>query len=224
MREIVFDTETTGFRPEEGDKLVEIGAVELINHLPTGKVYHQYINPNREVPEDAYKVHGLNYEFLKDFPSFNDIAQEFLDFVDGGILIAHNANFDMKFLQYELKHGGFKQLDNEVIDTLQIARNKFPGAKASLDALVKRFNIGGFDRSYHGALLDSQILAKVYLELIGGSAPTLEMETKETVKEVKESVSFSNKIFREARVFELSDAEKEAHEKLVAEKLKKEVW
>ncbi len=224
MREIVFDTETTGFKPEEGHKLVEIGAVELIDHIPTGKVYHQYINPNRSMPEDAFKVHGLGDDFLKDFPPFSEIAQDFLDFVGDATLVAHNANFDMKFVNYELKHGGFRQLDkNEVVDTLQIARKKFPGARATLDALVKRFDITGFDRSYHGALLDSQILAKVYLELIGGAAPKLIDDVVEVKSVASVAVDFSGKTLREARVFEISVEEVEAHKKTL-EKLKVEEW
>ncbi len=224
MREIVFDTETTGFKPEEGDKLVEIGAVELIDHIPTGKVYHQYINPERSMPIDAFNVHGLGDDFLKDFPTFNEIAQDFLDFVGDATLVAHNAGFDMKFVNYELKHGGFKQLNNnEVIDTLQIARKKFPGARATLDALVKRFNITGFDRSFHGALLDSQILAKVYLELIGGSAPTLDMNSFQSEEKTQEFVAVLNREFREARVFEISKEDKERHEAILA-KIKQEAW
>lgn len=172
MRELVLDTETTGFDPETGDRIVEIGAVELIGHMPTGNTYHQYINPQRDMPEDAFKVHGLSEEFLSDKPIFSDIAQAFLEFVGDARLIIHNASFDMKFLNAELRWVGKPILPMEqAIDTLAMARRKFPGAQASLDALCRRFGIDNSSRTLHGALLDSEILAEVYLELIGGRQP-----------------------------------------------------
>ncbi|WP_010141510.1 DNA polymerase III subunit epsilon [Oceanicola sp. S124] len=174
MREIVLDTETTGFEPEQGDRLVEIGGVELFNHVPTGESYHVYINPEREVPEEAFKVHGLNYEFLRDKPVFKQVAQQFLDFVGDAKLVIHNAAFDMKFLNAELGWLNLPQLPwEQAIDTLAIARKKFPGSPASLDALCRRFGIDNSARTLHGALLDSEILAEVYLELIGGRQPGL---------------------------------------------------
>lgn len=174
MREIVLDTETTGFEPEQGDRLVEIGGVELYNHVPTGETYHVYINPEREVPEEAFKVHGLNYEFLRDKPVFRDVAQGFLDFVGDAKLVIHNAAFDMKFLNAELGWLNLPQLPwEQALDTLAIARKKFPGSPASLDALCRRFGIDNSSRTLHGALLDSEILAEVYLELIGGRQPDL---------------------------------------------------
>jgi DNA polymerase-3 subunit epsilon len=176
MREIVLDTETTGFDPEAGDRIVEIGAVELFNHLPTGKVFHQYINPQREMPQSAFEVHGLSTQFLSDKPVFNDIAQSFLEFIGSSPLVIHNASFDMKFLNYELKSAGYKPMPmSRAIDTLQIARTKFPGAPASLDALCRRFGVDNSAREKHGALLDSEILAEVYLELIGGRQPDLSL-------------------------------------------------
>lgn len=224
MREIVFDTETTGLSPDDGHKLVEIGAVELINHLPTGKTYHQYINPNRDIPEEAFRVHGLSYDFLREHPRFYEIAQDFLDFVGEDVLIAHNASFDMKFLNYELKHSGFKQLEtSSVIDTLIIAKKLFPGAKNNLDALCRRFDIKDFDRSYHGALLDSQILARVYLELIGGREPTLINEEKKEEAQKTEIILEAVKNYREPRVFEVLPEETEAHINVLT-KLKQEVW
>ena len=142
MREIVLDTETTGFDPETGDRIVEIGAVELWNHLATGKTYHQYINPQRSMPEEAFKVHGLGDDFLRDKPLFKDIAQDFLDFVGDAKMVIHNAAFDMKFLNAELKWVSKPQLPwEQAIDTLAIARKKFPGSPATLDALCRRFNI-----------------------------------------------------------------------------------
>ena len=174
MREIVLDTETTGFDAHDGDRIVEIGAVELWNHMPTGKHYHVYINPERSMPEEAFAVHGLGDEFLRDKPVFKKIAQEFLDFVQDAKLVIHNASFDMKFLNAELKWAELRTLPNDqAIDTLLIARRKFPGSPASLDALCRRFSVDNSAREKHGALLDSEILAEVYLELIGGRQPDL---------------------------------------------------
>ncbi len=172
MREIVLDTETTGFDPEAGDRIVEIGAVELWNHVPTGETYHQYINPQRDMPQDAFEVHGLSTEFLSDKPIFAEIGQAFLDFLGDAKLVIHNAAFDMKFLNAELALIDLPPIPWErAIDTLAIARQKFPGSPASLDALCRRFGIDNSARTLHGALLDSEILAEVYLELIGGRQP-----------------------------------------------------
>lgn len=176
MREIVLDTETTGFEPESGDRIVEIGAIELINHVRTGKEYHQYINPERSMPDGAFQVHGLGDEFLKDFPVFKQVGQAFLDFIGDAKLVIHNAAFDMKFLNAELKWMGLPVMHmDRSVDTLAIARSKFPGSPASLDALCRRFGIDNTARVKHGALLDSEILAEVYLELIGGRQPTMSL-------------------------------------------------
>ncbi len=185
MREIVLDTETTGFEPREGDRIVEIGAVELIGHVPTGRTYHQYINPQRSMPVGAFGVHGIGpdlldppqapkpgQETLRDKPLFKDIAQDFVDFIGDAKLVIHNAAFDMKFLNAELGWVGRPLLPmDQALDTLGIARKKFPGSPASLDALCRRFGIDNTSRTLHGALLDSEILAEVYLELIGGRQP-----------------------------------------------------
>ena len=172
MREIVLDTETTGFEPAEGDRIVEIGAVELLNHVPTGRTYHQYINPQRAMPQEAFEVHGLGDDFLRDKPVFADVAQDFVDFIGDATLVIHNAAFDMKFLNAELGWVGRPPLPmDRAIDTLAMARRKFPGSPASLDALCRRFGIDNSSRTLHGALLDSEILAEVYLELIGGRQP-----------------------------------------------------
>jgi DNA polymerase-3 subunit epsilon len=172
MREIVLDTETTGFDPETGDRIVEIGGVELMNHVATGRTYHQYINPERAMPAEAFEVHGLGDEFLSDKPVFAQIGQAFLDFVGDAKLVIHNAAFDMKFLNAELQWMGLPPLPMaRAVDTLAIARQKFPGSPASLDALCRRFSIDNTTRTLHGALLDSEILAEVYLELIGGRQP-----------------------------------------------------
>ena len=174
MREIVLDTETTGFDPGQGDRIVEIGAVELINHVATGNTYHQYINPERSMPQGAFEVHGLGDDFLKDFPVFKQVGQAFLDFIGTDRLVIHNAEFDMKFLNAELEWTGLPRIPHDrALDTLAIARSKFPGSPASLDALCRRFGIDNSSRTKHGALLDSEILAEVYLELIGGRQPAL---------------------------------------------------
>lgn len=178
MREVVLDTETTGFDPETGDRIVEIGAVELMGHMATGKTYHQYINPERSMPEEAFQVHGLGDDFLRDKPKFAQVGQAFLDFIGDAKLVIHNASFDIKFLNAELKWMGLPQIPwEQAIDTLEIARKRFPGSPASLDALCRRFNIDNSSRTLHGALLDSEILAEVYLELIGGRQPDFGLST-----------------------------------------------
>ncbi|MEP4770073.1 MAG: DNA polymerase III subunit epsilon [Roseibium sp.] len=169
MREISFDTETTGLNPRGGDRLVEIGGVELINHIPTGKSYHVYINPQRDMPEGAFKVHGLSEEFLSDKQLFSQVADEFLEFVGDATLVIHNAAFDMGFINMELEKAGRRHISNDqVLDTLEIARRKHPSGPNSLDALCSRYGIDNSRRVKHGALLDAEILAEVYLELIGG--------------------------------------------------------
>jgi DNA polymerase-3 subunit epsilon len=176
MREIVLDTETTGFDPVGGDRIVEIGCIELIDHVPSGNSYHCYLNPERDMPTDAEKVHGLSIGFLSDKPLFADIAREFLDFIADDPLVIHNAGFDMKFLNAELGRIGAALLPFErAIDTIVIAKVKFPGARYSLDELCRRFAIDLSDRSKHGALLDAELLAKVYLELLGGRQKTLSL-------------------------------------------------
>ncbi|MDX5382463.1 MAG: DNA polymerase III subunit epsilon [Rhodobacterales bacterium] len=182
MREIVLDTETTGFEPAEGDRIVEIGAVELYNHMPTGRTFHEYINPQRAMPQAAFEVHGLGDDFLRDKPVFAQIGPKFLEFVGDAKLVIHNAAFDMKFLNAELGWINLPLLPMEqAIDTLMIARKKFPGSPASLDALCRRFGIET-ERTLHGALLDSQILAEVYLELIGGRQPDFGLSSVTTTE------------------------------------------
>ena len=227
VREIVFDTETTGMDPETGDKLVEIGAIELMNHIPTGVTFHRYINPQREVPDEAFKVHGLNYDFLKNHPIFADIVDEWIDFVGDAILVAHNAPFDMKFINFEQKELGRITYGNErVIDTLEIARKLFPGQRNNLDALCKRFNVDNSERTLHGALLDADLLAKVYLELLGGQEPTMlgneskkQVQTTQFIDESK-----IERKYREPRVFALSEEEEKAHIEFMEKNLKEPVW
>lgn len=174
MREIVLDTETTGLDPADGHRIVEIGCIELVNHMPTGRVFHRHVNPERDMPEEAYAVHGLSAEFLAKHPPFAAHAEEFIAFVGDGRLIIHNAEFDLKFLNAELRRLGKAALRCDVEDTLALARRRFPGAQASLDALCRRFAIDLTARTKHGALLDCELLAAVYLELIGGRQPGLE--------------------------------------------------
>lgn len=178
MREIVMDTETTGFDADKDDRIVEIGGIELLNHLPTGRTFHVYINPERPMPREAFEVHGLGDDFLRDKPRFAEIAQGFLDFIgDDARLVIHNASFDMKFLNAEFRRLGRPALPwSRALDTLALAREKFPGSPATLDALCRRFGIDNSNRQLHGALLDSELLAEVYLELIGGRQPDLVLD------------------------------------------------
>ncbi len=221
MREIVLDTETTGFRQNDGDRIVEIGCIELVNHMATGNNYHQYINPERDMPEDAFGVHGLSGEFLSDFPVMADVIDEFLEFIgDDTPLVIHNAEFDMRFINAELG-----LLDREPLrmsrslDTVRMARQKFPGAPASLDALCRRFSIDNTTRTLHGALLDAELLAEVYLELIGGRQPDLVLAQDEAVEvtAAKESPR------REPRPHQPSKTELAAHQ-VFLEKIKDPLW
>ena len=174
MREIVLDTETTGLAASCGDRLVEIGCLELFNHLPTGETYHQYINPTIPMPSEAQKIHGLSDEFLNDKPVFSQVAKNFLDFISDAPLVIHNATFDMGFINAELEKVELPQIpSSRAIDTIGLARKKFPGAPASLDALCRRFKIDNSARALHGALIDAELLAEVYLELVGGRQPGL---------------------------------------------------
>ncbi|HXV25208.1 MAG TPA: DNA polymerase III subunit epsilon [Alphaproteobacteria bacterium] len=176
MREIVLDTETTGLEPELGHRVVEIACIELNNHLPVGMPKRWYLNPEREMPSDAFAVHGIDADFLRTQPRFAEIADEFLAFIEGAPLVIHNAGFDLSFLNFELARAGRSPLPPGIaIDTLEIARRKFPGAQASLDALCRRFGIDNSARTKHGALLDAELLAEVYLELVGGRQPGLEL-------------------------------------------------
>lgn len=228
MREIVLDTETTGFEPSEGDRLVEIGAVELFNHMPTGKVFHVYLNPERSMPREAFEVHGLGDDFLRDKPLFKTEAQNFLDFIGDAKLVIHNASFDMKFLNWELRVNGFPTLPNDrAIDTLMIARSKFPGSPASLDALCRRFGIDNSMREKHGALLDSEILAEVYLELIGGRQPDLVLAPSQPGPQKSQVQTDSDWRPRPRPVplpSRLTDEEAAAHEAFVAKMGDGAIW
>ena len=219
-RELVLDTETTGFSSETGDKIVEIGVVELINHIPTSNYFHKYLNPQRSMPDSAFKVHGLSYDFLKDKPLFSDIADEFLNFIKNDPIIIHNAPFDLSFLNNELFIIGKEGIPTlQVIDSLVLAREKFPGSPASLDALCRRFSIDNSNRELHGALLDSYILAEVYLELIGGRQPNLELYEKrssEITIENSRTISGSGSFNREIELpNRLTMKEMTSHKELI---------
>lgn len=238
MREIVLDTETTGFDPEGGDRIVEIGCLELYNHMPTGNTYHQYINPERMMPEEAFGVHGIGPDLLqppqpakpgavtlRDKPVFKQVGQAFFDFVGDAKLVIHNAAFDMKFLNAELKWIGMPQIPfDRAIDTLAIARKRFPGSPASLDALCRRFGINNSDRILHGALLDSEILAEVYLELIGGRQPDFGLSTTKT--NTGSSVADNWRPSRRPNPLpsRLTDAERAAHDTFVEKLGDAAVW
>lgn len=184
MREIVFDTETTGFEPGDGHRIVEIGLVELLDHFPTGRSKQFYLNPERDVPIESQRVHGLSAEFLSDKPLFAHIVEEFLEFVGDAVLVIHNASFDMKFINAELTRAGRTPLSMaRTLDTIEIAKRRFPGARYSLDELCKRFSIDLSAREKHGALLDAELTAQVYLELVGGRQRGLALAPVEIVVE-----------------------------------------
>ena len=230
MREIVLDTETTGFDADKDDRIVEIGALELVNYLPTGRTFHVYINPERSMPQEAFEVHGLGDDFLRDKPKFAEIAQGFLDFIaDDARLVIHNASFDMKFLNAELRRLGKPVLPyTRALDTLALAREKFPGSPSSLDALCRRFGIDNSSRTFHGALLDSELLAEVYLELVGGRQPDLVLDRPGQIAPGAGQAAGAARAPRAARPAplppRLTEAEAEAHAAFVARLGENAVW
>ena len=212
-REIVLDVETTGLSALSGDRMVEIGCVELINHVATEKNFHIYLNPLRDVPEDVVKIHGLTAEFLADKPTFPEIADDLLDFIGDADIIIHNASFDMGFINNELELANKELIAmSRVIDTLAIAKRMFPGDSKSLDALCRKFGIDNSSRTKHGALLDAELLAEVYLELIGGHEPTFMMSN---LKELQNGVNKVEKPFHAPRKFPVSDEEIRLHEEFL---------
>lgn len=221
-REIILDTETTGFDPIQGDRIVEIGCIEVLNLVPSGKQLHLYINPEREVPAEAVAVHGITTEFLKDKPLFIDIAEELVEFIGDAPIVAHNAPFDIKFINWELSRCGYKPYeDAQVIDTLPMARRQAPGAPATLDALCRRYNIDNSNRTLHGALLDAELLAEVYLELRGGRQTGLALGDQDD-----DNVSAINQADRKlhpARPHAPSEEELAAHENFLKE-IKNALW
>ncbi len=218
MREIILDTETTGLSPITGDRLVEIGAVELINHIPSGKTYHVYLNPERDMPKEAEAVHGLSEAFLKDKPLFKSIAAEFLAFIGDAPLIIHNASFDMGFINVELGSIGRAAIPpSQVIDTLQMARRSHPMGPNSLDALCRRYGIDNSKRTKHGALLDAELLAEVYLELIGGRQTALILQAQTKIRKIEIETVHQNPRERPTTLPErLTDQEQQDHQALIA--------
>ncbi|MEQ9150970.1 MAG: DNA polymerase III subunit epsilon [Parvibaculum sp.] len=214
MREIVLDTETTGISPNDGHRLVEIGCLELFNHVATGKTFHTYVDPERDMPEGAFKVHGLSEEFLRGKPKFADIVDEFLAFIGDDPLVIHNASFDMGFLNAELKKIGRTALPMaRAVDTLDIARRKYPGAQNNLDALCRRFGVDNSGRTKHGALLDSELLADVYLEMMGGRQPGLVLQADFGGPAAQKTARTPRPAPLPSR---LTDAEREAHDAFIA--------
>lgn len=215
MLEVVLDTETTGLDPAAGHRIVEIGCVELKNHMPTGRTYHQYINPERDMPAEAFAVHGLSEEFLLEHPVFADVAEAFLEFIGDATLVIHNADFDMGFINAELKVCDLAVVPmDRAIDTVTMARKKFPGARANLDSLCQRFGIDNSNRELHGALLDSRLLADVYLELIGGRQHDLALKADKAASATTTSGP-SERPFREPRPHAPSAEEAAAHAEFI---------
>lgn len=225
MREICLDTETTGLDPRRGDRVVEIACVEIVNKVRTGRFFHKYINPERDMPQAAFAVHGLSSEFLSDKPLFREVADEFLEFIEGGKLVIHNAPFDLKFLNHELGLLNQKPIEkSDAIDSLIIARKKFPGSPSSLDALCKRFNIDLSQRSKHGALLDTELLVDVYVELMGGAQTGLVFggQKEEDSQAVFEIKKLANPL--KSRGFVVDDETLKKHKEFIDKNIKDSLW
>ncbi|WP_440679909.1 DNA polymerase III subunit epsilon [Candidatus Pelagibacter sp. HIMB1517] len=218
MKEILLDTETTGLS-SVNDKIIEIACIEIEDHIPTGEKFHVFLNPEMEISQGAYDTHGISKEFLKDKPKFNDVAKDFIKFIGGKKLVIHNAEFDLAFLNKELKEVGEKQISKDsIVDTLNVAREKFPGAQNSLDALCKRFKIDNSRRQKHSALLDCELLAKVYIELFEKKEPTFEFDSNvqdESIKNVK------NIKDRKQIIVQITDEEKRLHKEFLQKELPK---
>jgi len=224
MREIIFDTETTGMDPGSGHRIVELGGVEIYNYRPTGKTFHAYLNPDRDVPEEVVRIHGLTTEFLADKPRFMDVATDFLAFIGDAPLVIHNAGFDMKFINAELSAAGHAPIAAmRARDTLQMARNKFPGQPASLDALCRRFGVDNTGRSHHGALLDSHLLADVYFYLMGGAQPEL-FDISRSANFAQDDATHVETVIRASRKFTTPPEETEAHAKFIDGMGDKAIW
>ena len=229
MREICLDIETTGLDPKNGHRIVEIACLELVNKVKTGNVFHTYVNPRRDMPQEAFKIHGISAEFLQDKPIFHHVTAKFLDFIKDTKVIIHNAAFDTKFINYELSAIGLAPLDmSNVIDSLLIARNKFPGSPNSLDALCKRFNIDLSRRTKHGALLDTELLADVYIELTGGAQAGLAFLTSKKEENIEDGadkliISQARKTLPK-RDFALSNEELQKHKEFIEKNFKSSFW
>lgn len=230
MREICLDIETTGLDPREGHKIIEIACVELVNKVKTGKFFHSYVNPRRDVPQEAFRIHGISTEFLQDKPIFDHVVYKFLDFIKDTKIIIHNAAFDTKFINHELRILGLEPMNmTNVLDSLAIARNKFPGSPASLDALCKRFNIDLSRRTKHGALLDTELLCDVYVELMGGAQAGLGFEVKKkevsAEKKAEEIIQVaSERKTLPKRDFPVSEADLQKHKEFITKNFKSNLW
>jgi DNA polymerase-3 subunit epsilon len=224
MREICLDTETTGLDPKDGHRIVEIGCIEIIGKVRSGKSFHTYINPGRDMPEEAYKIHGISGDFLQDKPKFAEIVNDFISFVGSDKLIIHNASFDMKFINHHLRQCDLEIIERaNVIDSLEIARNKFPGAGNSLDALCKRFGIDLSRRVKHGALLDAELLADIYIDLMGGNQISmfdigLKQKESSEIETEKSTTTFAK------RNFPLKDEEIAAHKEFILKNFDENLW
>lgn len=219
MRELVIDTETTGLDPNDGHRVVEVAVIELLNHLPTGRFFHRYCNPERDMPDGAFAVHGLTRDFLAGYPVFAAHAPELIEFLGADRLVIHNAEFDLAFLNMELRRAGFALLEQPVVDTLALARRRFPGQPANLDALCRRFAIDLSGREKHGARVDGELLAAVYLELSGGRQPGLDLAQSVVTK----TAALATRNLRPARPHAPSAEELAAHSGFLA-KLKSPLW
>ena len=217
MKEIVLDTETTGISVKEGHRIVEIGCIELDNLIPTNKKFHCYLNPERKVSEKAYEVHGYSDDFLSTQKKFKEVAEEFLNFIEGKKLIIHNAEFDITHLNHELKIIGQQKLTNEIVDTLVLARDKFPGSSISLDSLCKRFRIDNSKRSKHTALIDCDLLAKIYINLIDQKEPTLDFLKKDEKSQILDN---SNIVYYK-KIIKPTDKELKNHKDFLKKNLNK---
>ena len=223
MLEVILDTETTGLSTSEKHRIVEIGCIELSEQIPTNKIFHKYINPQRDVSEDAYKVHGYSNRFLSDKKTFSEISRDFLNFIKNKKIIIHNAPFDLSFLNYELRLIKQKEIDKKyVIDTLEIARSKFPGAQNSLDALCKRFNIDNSKREKHNALIDCNLLKEVYVNLLDQKEPKLNLESSEIINSKFDDNVYKSNISR--KIIKISDEEIQLHKKYLKNSLQKNYY
>ena len=225
MREICLDTETTGLDPKDGHRIIEIGCVEIINKVRTGKIFHSYINPEREVPDEAFKIHGITTESLKDKPKFAAIVVDFLAFVGESKLVIHNASFDMKFINHHLRGCNLEIIErSNVVDSLEIARSKFPGAGNSLDALCKRFGIDLSRRLKHGALLDAELLADIYIELMGGNQITMFDRLNIGQNAASSDANPYGLNHFPKRQFPLKDEDIKAHKEFILKNFKENLW
>ncbi|AZL15692.1 DNA polymerase III subunit epsilon [Rickettsiales endosymbiont of Stachyamoeba lipophora] len=220
MREIVLDTETTGLDPLQGHRIIEIGCIELINKVKTGNVFHVYINPERDVPLVAYEIHGISTEFLTDKPKFEEVYEQFYNFIGDSVLVIHNAGFDMKFIRHHFDPHKV-QILNVVIDTLELARKKFPGAKVNLDALCKKFKIDNSHRDKHGALLDAELLADVYIKMEGNTQAALEIAN--TTNQIQYTAMEIKRVNFTQRNFNIKSEEKQLHQEFM-KKIKNPIW